>query len=80
MGPLSRVLARGRTVQWGLVLSAARVVLQAANRGWKGLTRGEQEELRRLTGKARAGPRALTPRERSELFRILRKAADAARG
>ncbi len=69
----------GRALPWLTVLEAARTIYRRGQRGWRELSASEQAEMRRILREARDAPGAVSPRDRSELrrivFKALRKAA-----
>ena len=73
-GRTSALIARGRRVNWKLVLAAGVRIVQEGRRRWENLTERERRELARIVRKSKGRPSNLLAHERQELWRIVRKA------
>jgi hypothetical protein len=74
----TRLLSR-RAVPWSVVLQGGMWIARRGQEAWSRLSRREQDELRRLLAKSRGRRANLTERERSELWRIVKKGFAAER-
>ena len=76
MSPVPRRLPRRPgQIPWQVVLTVAMQIVQQGKRRWDRLDQREQRELIATVRKSRGRAGNLTPRERSELRRIVWKAA-----
>jgi hypothetical protein len=74
-GTFSKLVARGRTVQWLALYETARVVYSHGKRAWNNLEPAERENIGKLLRKSKGRRSNLTDRERDELWSLVKKAA-----
>jgi hypothetical protein len=74
-GTVSKLVARGRTVQWMALYETARVVYRHGRRAWDNLEPPERERVGALVRKSRGRRSNLTDQERRELWALVKKAA-----
>jgi hypothetical protein len=74
-GTVSKLIARGRTVQWLALYETARVAYGHGKRAWNNLEPAERESLGKLLRKSKGRRSNLTDRERDELWSLVKKAA-----
>lgn len=73
-GRTSSLVARGRRVNWKLVLAVGARIVQEGRKRWDRLSERERRELTRIVRKSKGRPSNLLAPEREELWRIVRKA------
>ena len=73
-GTVSRLVARGRTVQWMALYETARVVYRQGRRAWDNLEPPERERIGTLVRTSKGRRSNLTERERGELWTLVKKA------
>src|SRR5215211_3023354 len=74
-GTLSRLVARGRTVQWLALYETARMIYTHGKRAWNNLEPAERESLGKLVRKSKGRRSNLSDSERDELWSLVKKAA-----
>jgi hypothetical protein len=74
-GTVSKLVARGRTVQWIALYETARVVYRQGKRAWNNLEPDERERIGVLVRKSRGRRSNLTEGERGELWTLVKKSA-----
>jgi hypothetical protein len=74
-GTLSKLVARGRTVQWLALYETAKVVYGHGKRAWGNLEPDDRQKLGQLVRKSKGRRSNLSDRERDELWSLVKKAA-----
>jgi hypothetical protein len=74
-GTLSRLVSRGRTVNWIALFEAARFVYRHGKQGWDSLTPDERRRLGELVRKSKGRRSNLTDAERERMWDLVKKAA-----
>ena len=74
-GTMSKLVARGRTVQWLALYEAAKMVYGHGKRVWDNLEPDDRQNLGRLLRKSKGRRSNLSDRERDELWSLVKKAA-----
>jgi hypothetical protein len=74
-GTLSKLVARGRSVQWLALYESARLIYSHGKRLWGNLDPAERQNLGRLVRKSRGRRSNLSEGERDELWSLVKKAA-----
>jgi hypothetical protein len=74
-GTVSKLVARGRSVQWLALYESAKFIYTHGKRLWDNLEPGERQTLGRLVRKSKGRRANLTEGERSELVSLVKKAA-----
>jgi hypothetical protein len=74
-GTLSKLVARGRSVQWLALYESARLIYSHDKRLWDNLDPAERQNLGRLVRKSRGRRSNLSEGERDELWSLVKKAA-----
>jgi hypothetical protein len=72
---LTRLVARGRAVNWIALYEAARFVYRHGKQGWDNLTPEERSRLGELVRKSKGRRSNLTETERERLWALVKKAA-----
>lgn len=78
-GVLTRLVARGRAVNWLALYETARFVYRHGKERWDSLTPEERRRIGELVRKSRGRRSNLTQRERDRLWELVRKAATGRR-
>ena len=73
-GSLSRIVRRGRAVQWAALYEAAKLVYGHGRRMYRNLSPAERERLGQLLRKSRGKRANLNEREQRRVFELVRKA------
>ncbi len=76
-GRTSSLVARGRRVNWKLVLAVGVRIVQEGRKRWENISDRERRELARIVRKSKGRPSNLLAHERQELWRIVRKAVSS---
>ena len=74
-GTLSRLVSRGRAVNWIALFEAARFVYRHGKQGWDSLTPDERRRLGELVRKSKGRRSNLTDAERERMWGLVKKAA-----
>jgi hypothetical protein len=74
-GALSRLVTRGRAINWIALFEAARFVYRHGKRGWDSLTPDERRRLGELVRKSKGRRSNLTEAERDRMWDLVKKAA-----
>jgi hypothetical protein len=74
-GTVSKLVARGRSVQWLALYESAKLIYTHGKRVWGNLDPAERQSLGRLVRKSKGRRANLTDRERNELWSLVKKAA-----
>jgi hypothetical protein len=74
-GALTRLVARGRAINWIALLEAARFVYRHGKRSWDNLTPDERRNLGELIRKSKGRRSNLTAVERERMWDLVKKAA-----
>jgi hypothetical protein len=74
-GTVSKLVARGRTIQWLALYETARVIYTHGKRMWGNLEPTERETLGKLVRKSKGRRSNLTQPERDQLLSLVKKAA-----
>jgi hypothetical protein len=77
-GPLSRIVRRGRAVQWAALYEAAKLVYGHGRRMYRNLSPAERERLGQLLRKSHGKRANLNEREQRRVFELVRKAVTGA--
>jgi len=72
---MSRLIARGRTLNWLALYESARFVYGHGKRAWTNLRAPERERIGVLVRKSKGRRSNLSARERDELWSLVKKAA-----
>jgi hypothetical protein len=79
MAPLTKNLSRGagraKELPLETILTVGMTIAREARKRWDGLTPSEQRRLKTLLTKSKGVPASLSAKERSDLRRIVLKAA-----
>jgi hypothetical protein len=73
-GALSRLVTRGRAINWIALFEAARFVYRHGKRSWDSLTPDERRRLGELIRKSKGRRSNLTEAERTRMWEIVKKA------
>ena len=73
-GALSRLVSRGRALNWIALFEAARLVYRHGRRSWDNLTPDERRSLGELIRKSKGQRSNLTEVERERLWTLVKKA------
>jgi hypothetical protein len=74
-GTVSKLVARGRTIQWLALYETARVIYTHGKRVWGNLEPAERETIGKLVRKSKGRRSNLTQPERDQLLSLVKKAA-----
>jgi hypothetical protein len=74
-GTLTRLIARGRTVNWIALYRTAQFLYRHGRERWDSLTPEERRRIGELLRKSRGRRANLTERERERLWALVKKAA-----
>jgi hypothetical protein len=74
-GALSRLVTRGRAINWIALFEAARFVYRHGKRSWDNLTPDERTRLGELIRKSKGRRSNLSELERERMRELVRKAA-----
>jgi len=74
-GTLSKLVARGRSVQWLALYESARLIYSHGKRLWDNLDPADRQNLGRLVRKSKGRRSNLSEDERDELWSLVKKAA-----
>jgi hypothetical protein len=74
-GGLSRLVARGRAINWIALFEAARFAYRHGRRSWDNLTPDERRDLGELIRKSKGRRSNLTAVERERMWDLVKKAA-----
>jgi hypothetical protein len=74
-GTVSKLVARGRSVQWLALYESAKLIYTHGKRLWDNLDPAERQDLGRLVRKSKGRRANLTEGERSQLLSLVKKAA-----
>ena len=72
---LTRLVARGRAVNWIALYEAARLIYRHGKQRWDNLTPDERRRLGELVRKSKGRRSNLTEPERERLWALVKKAA-----
>ena len=72
-GALSRLVTRGRAINWIALFEAARFVYTHGKRSWDNLTPDERRRLGELIRKSKGRRSNLTEDERNRMWEIVKK-------
>jgi hypothetical protein len=73
-GSVSKLIARGRTVQWLALYETARMVYGHGKRVWDNLEPSDRESIGKLLRKSKGRRSNLSDRERDQLWTLVKKA------
>jgi hypothetical protein len=73
-GALSRLVSRGRAINWIALFEAARLVYRHGKRSWDNLTPDERRSLGELIRKSKGRRTNLTEVERERMWDLVKKA------
>jgi len=73
-GTVSKLISRGRTVQWLALYETARMVYGHGKRAWDNLDSSERESIGNLLRKSKGRRSNLSDRERDQLWTLVKKA------
>ena len=74
-GALTRLVSRGRAINWIALFEAARFVYRHGKRGWDNLTPDDRRQLGELIRKSKGRRSNLTEVERERMWNLVKKAA-----
>lgn len=74
-GPLTRLVARGRAINWIALYEAARFIYRHGKQRWDNLEPEERRRLGELVRKSKGRRSNLTDPESERLWELVRKAA-----
>jgi hypothetical protein len=74
-GTLSRLVSRGRAINWIALFEAARFAYRHGRRSWDNLTPDERRNLGELIRKSKGRRSNLTGVERERMWDLVKKAA-----
>jgi hypothetical protein len=74
-GGLSRLVTRGRAINWIALFEAARFVYRHGRRSWENLSPDERRRLGDLVRKSKGRRSNLTEAERDRMWELVKKAA-----
>jgi hypothetical protein len=74
-GGMSRLIARGRALNWLALYESAKFVYGHGKRAWSNLKAPERERIGVLVRKSKGRRSNLSAREREELWSLVKKAA-----
>ena len=80
MSSLTRLVARGRAVNWIALFETARFVYKHGKQRWEHLTPDERRQLGELIRKSKGKRSNLNDTERDRMWRIVKKAAWSSSG
>lgn len=80
MSALTRVVSRGRAINWIALFEAARFVYKHGKQRWEHLTPDERRQLGELIRKSKGKRSNLTDTEQDRMWRIVKKAAWSSSG
>lgn len=73
-GALTRLVTRGRAVNWIALFEAARFAYRHGKQRWENLTPAERSQLGELIRKSKGRRSNLTEAERNRMWEIVKKA------
>jgi hypothetical protein len=74
-GGISRLIARGRTLNWLALYESGKFVYGHGRRAWSNLSAPERERIGALLRKSKGRRSNLSTRERDELWSLVKRAA-----
>jgi len=74
-GALTRLVTRGRAINWIALFEAARFVYRHGKRSWDNLTPDERSRLGELVRKSKGRRSYLTEAERERMWELVKKAS-----
>lgn len=74
-GVLTRLVTRGRAINWIALFEAARFVYRQGKRSWDSLTPDERRRLGELIRKSKGRRSNLTDAERERMWDLVKRAA-----
>jgi hypothetical protein len=74
-GALTRLVTRGRAINWIALFEAARFVYRHGKRSWDNLTPDERSRLGELVRKSKGRRSNLTEAERERMWELVKKAS-----
>jgi hypothetical protein len=74
-GPVARIVARGRALNWVALYESARFLYRHGKRRWDNLTPTERRRMGELVRKSKGRRSNLTAEERDRLWELVKKSA-----